>query len=204
MLAESYYTGKKSKPKLMKLTFGDVEKVVYKIDIADEEYEICESFSSNMWANKKTGTYGRGLANTKEDPYKVERTGKIGELAFSKVFGLPVDFTYREGGDKYDFIDASNKTIDIKTSMKRPWYDAGLIRATNEGKIPMNLNCDLYVFAYLLLDEKSKKQASVILIGASEKEEIIKREKFPARKGSHLNYEVPYKEMISIRDLKLS
>lgn len=201
MPEEKFYTGKKVKPSLMKLTFGDIEKVVYKVDVVGDEYEMCNDFSSNMWANKKTGFYGRGMINSKDDPHKAERIGKLGEMAFSKVFGFPVDFTYREGGDKYDFVCNKFK-VDVKTSSKRPWYEAGLITATNKNGNPMELKSDIYIFGYVMLEDREKKISSIILVGGCDKETVINRPMSKAKVGNHLNYEILYKESTSIKDIK--
>jgi hypothetical protein len=33
---------------------------------------------------------------------KVTRIGLLGQMAFAKIFNQPMDFEYREKGDKYD------------------------------------------------------------------------------------------------------
>ncbi len=97
-------TPKCTKPKLVKYTFKDLERIAFKVDIVGEEYDMCVDFSKNMWANKKKGEWGRGMMNTDADPYKTERTGIIGEMGYAKLENIPVDMMYREGGDDYDFI----------------------------------------------------------------------------------------------------
>ena len=70
------------------------------VDIPKEEYLIVENLY--MWCSSKPGNYGRGIANTDNDPKKVERTGKLGEIALAKIFKLPVDIEYKTHGDKTD------------------------------------------------------------------------------------------------------
>ena len=44
-----------------------------------------------------------------------ERAGKLGEVAFSHVFGYPVDWHIHAGGDKgIDFTLSNGETVDVK------------------------------------------------------------------------------------------
>lgn len=207
MTVEHFYTPEKTKPVLNKLVFEEVEKVVYSIVVENEEYEKCVEASGNMWANEKTGVYGGGMLNTKNDPRRTERIGKLGEMAFSKIFSIPIDLTYRRGGDKQDFLTSDSKKINIKTASEKKSYNCGLVKATNDnGTKLIPLSCDIYVFAYVAYDNRDKNEASVVVIGYMEKEEIEKKTPVPARNkfASHLNYEVPFVELKPIKDLKFA
>ena len=200
MLQESFYTGKQIKPKLIKFTHDDVEKIAYNIMIEADEYDICVEAAQNMWANKKKGSYGKGLANTEDDPYKSERTGKLGEMAFSKLYQFPVDLTYREGGDDQDFV-CNGAKINIKTSTKKPWYASGLVTAGHyrgTEYVPLEIKHDYFIFGYIEMEDKKSKKASVVFVGGCPKETLVNREIKRAIKGSHMNYQIPYSELTDI------
>jgi hypothetical protein len=200
MLMEKFYTGRQTKPKLIKFTHNDLEKIAYKVCIEPDEYKICVESASNMWANKKKGSYGKGLVNTEDDPYRTERTGKLGEMAFSKLFQFPVDLTYREGGDDQDFI-CNGMKLNIKTSTKKPWYMAGLVTAGHyrgSNFVPLEIKHDYYVFGYIEMEDKKANTASIVFVGGCDKKTLINREVKRAIKGSHMNYQIPYSELVDI------
>lgn len=200
MPEEKFYTGRLVKPKLIKFTHQDSEKIAYKVCIEADEYNLCVESAQNMWANKKKGSYGKGLANTEDDPYRTERTGKLGEMAFSKLYQLPVDMSYREGGDDQDFV-FNGKKINIKTSTKKPWYAAGLVTAGHyRGTefVPLQIKHDYYVFGYLEMEDKKANIASVVFVGGCDKNTLVNREIKRAIKGYHMNYQIPYLELTDI------
>lgn len=200
MLIEEYYTGKPIKPKVIKLTDENFERIVYKIVIEPDEYKLCVESAQNMWANKKKGAYGKGLVNTEDDPYKTERTGKLGEMAFSKMYQLPMDLSYREGGDNQDFICDGIK-VNVKTSTKKPWYCAGLVTAGHyrgTDFVPLEIKHDYYVFGYVEMEDKKTSTASIVLVGGCDKATLINREIKRAIKGYHMNYQIPYAELTEI------
>ena len=43
-----------------------------------------------------------------------ERAGKLGEVAFGRCFGYPVDWSVHDGGDGYDFLLWDGTTVDVK------------------------------------------------------------------------------------------
>lgn len=201
-------TPKHTKPKLVKYTFKDLERIAFKVDIVGEEYDMCVDFSKNMWANKKKGEWGRGMMNTDADPYKTERTGIIGEMGYAKLENIPVDMMYREGGDDYDFV-RNDKKINIKTSHKEPWYQSGLVKAgyyrTKDGQtefISLEIKHDYFVFGFLTLDDIKNRMASVIFVGGCDKETLINRELKKAIKGSHMNYQIHFNDLTEMRDIK--
>lgn len=183
---------------MYKPTKSIIDKLeTFEVEITKEEYQRCEKQSTNMWANQKTGLYGSGLANSEKDPRIAERYGNLGEIAFAKVFGLEVDFSYKLGGDKQDFI-LLNASVNVKNATHN--YGAGLICAISEKgrKLPLN---DIYVFSFTANENRNAKQAKVIIVGWELKDNIIKRPTVPARKGNHRNYDIPYNELKPISKL---
>jgi hypothetical protein len=179
---------------------GKCTKNVYIVNVNPQQYDICSVASQNMWANKKKGRYGSGLLNTKEDPYKTERTGRLGEMAFGILINQNIDAEYKHLGDTQDFT-INNKKFDIKTAAKKPKYLCGLIRAQTESGKFLDLTSDTYVFGYVILDDILKKVAQISLVGYMNKGDIIKLEMKPAKMGFHKNYEIPYKDTQDIGDL---
>jgi len=171
-----------------------------KILLEKDDYEKAISSSQNMWCSSKQSFYGRGLLNTKDDPYKTERTGKLGEIALSKILNVEPDLSYRKHGDKSDFY-INNKHIDIKTAARFPKYQAGLIYALNEFGKPVKIKSDIYVFGYIENDDLSNKIANIVLLGFQLKENIIQLPMVPAKYGKHLNYEIKYDTLIDIDKL---
>lgn len=170
------------------------------VDIFKPEYKLCEESAANMACSKKTGQYGRGAKNTKEDPIKVERTGRLGEKAFEKLTGLPADFSYREFGDKYDFYVDKDCKIDVKTSMNGQ-NECCFIFAIDEKGKKKKLTSDVFVFSYLSKEDPLNKTASVVFVGYLKKEDV---EKIPITKsnlGNFYNYKIPFKDLKPINNL---
>lgn len=181
-----------------KAIFDGNFKKIYNVYINPDEYEICVKAAANMWANKKTGSdYNKGLINTKQDPHRAERTGKLGEMAMGKIVGLPMDTEYRQFGDEQDFIYRNNK-INVKCTSEYPSYEAGLTRCLSDKGFPIELVQDIYVYGYLKNENRQSKEANAVIIGYQTKEFIEKLEKVKARKGLHRNHEIPYADLICI------
>jgi hypothetical protein len=170
------------------------------VHIAPETYQLCEVSSDNMDCNHKTGAWGSGARNHPTDPRKVERTGRLGEAAFSEVFKVPVDYSYIEKGDECDFHVGDFK-VDVKTALEdRP---RGLVRATNHRQEPLEQKSDWYIFGYVLKDDRENKTATMRLVGGITKENMMNREtiKAYAKNTTHLNYEVHFRELVPVREL---
>ena len=176
------------------LDLGDYQKEVWRVDLCEADIVLARNLSSEMWVNTKKGEWGSGLINTKDDPYRAERIGRMGEIAFSKLTGLPVNISYIKGGDKCDFTLEDGRTVNIKTAAKLYEYRAGLIRATTSNLNRVVLHNDLYIFSYV-------DDVAVIIVGYQTRGNIELRQMSEAKKGSHLNYEIPYSELCSIDDL---
>ena len=163
---------------------------VFSVDITQNDYQVCDNFI--MWGSTKKGKWGEGLINSEEDKKKAERTGLLGEMAFAKVFGLPVNIDYCEGGKDYDFILSCVIKIDVKTAARRPKYNAGLVRCNK-------LKADIYVFAYIKDENRDEKTATVILVGWDYASNIMRQKRNRAKIGYHENYELDYANLLPIK-----
>jgi len=149
-----------------------------------------------MWCSEKSGSYGKGLANTQKDPLRVERTGRLGEMALAKVAGLCVDLEYKENGDEYDFC-VGGVSIDIKTSTRCTGY--GLIYANSYWSNRKQRLSDRYVFAYVENDNQQERVAEVILVGYIKSPLLKNRPTVPGfKRGGHMNYLIYYHECLPI------
>jgi len=193
------YTPSQVQPVKKTIVNGDKEVEVFEVVVEGEEYEKCEAQSTNMWANSKTGEWGSGLMNNKDDPRKTERTGNLGEMAFAKVFNLPVDFSYKRGGDDQDFMLFGKHSLNIKNAARN--YGQALVKAVTDTGYPVPPKNDIYVFSYIASEDRENKRATVMLVGYEVKDAIVAREKVPAIKGKHLNYAIPYNELKPISRL---
>lgn len=186
----------------IELTFDEVRKDGIVIPVSGKDYEVCEKTSSgdNYWANSKKGSYGKGLGRTKSDPYKPVRTGLLGQMAYTKLFGGSVDLQYRKGGDKYDALLCGKYLLDIKCAMRN--YGAGLIYHKNEWGKEIPLDKDIYIFGFIDSEDRKAKICRVVFVGFALKYDIKKCEIKSGRRGNgHLNYEVPFSSLRNINDL---
>jgi hypothetical protein len=177
----------------------------YKIFINSDDYVLCETYAKNMSCHSKPGTYGSGLLNNKNDPYKTERTGKLGEMALSKLLKLDVDGEYRKYGDEYDF-KVKNCKIDIKTKSPNNYINkTGYITAINENGYKLPLKSNIYVFCYLEYDDVVNKNAVVIIQGWIHSDEITNLIPVPSplRYAKHKNYEIDLTKLKPIDELLL-
>ena len=167
------------------------------VDICGDEYQMCINSSGNFWANEKEGgEWDPGLISVEGDEHKPVRTGLLVEVAFAKLFGVPVNFEYSFGGVANDF-SFGNLTVDTKCA--RYNYGAGLIRAEDEWGRKTPLVSDVYAFGYIIEEDRVNLKVQVALVGSIPKEDV---EGYPikkARKGKHKNYDIPYKELIPIQ-----
>lgn len=170
------------------------KKKCYIVEVKDKDYEICSEASGNLWANSKTGYYGSGILNKKDDPHRTERIGLLGEMAFSKITNLPYDFTYKVRGKPQDF-NFDDYSIDVKTSAKYPAFEAGLIYAQNEKGKLVKIKPDYFVFSFLMEEDREKKFAKLCFLGYIKKKHLENLEMVKARQGFHMNYEIPFIEL---------
>ncbi len=165
------------------------------VEIGPEDYQIAEEAAKNMWCHSKKGFYGKGILNSAKDPYKTERIGKLGEMAFSKKFGYPMNNEYVKGGTAHDFTMKNGATIDVKTAAFYPDYKAGLIYAANAAGELVKLKSDIYVFFFLLQELKKEKTACVAMVGFCTKFFALQQELSPAIRGNHYNYMLAYDKL---------
>lgn len=178
------------------LNSGKIIKCI-SVDLPENDYVLCEQASQNMWCSKKKGTYGKGLINTENDPYKVERIGRLGEKAFEKLTGLSCDFSYINQGDEYDFIIGNDK-IDVKTSSSISKNECGYIMAINEYGIKKELTSNIFIFSYLSNESIQTRSAQIIFLGFVFLDNIIKKPLEKSKYANHFNYVVKYDELLPI------
>jgi hypothetical protein len=176
-----------------------------KVFINLSEYSSCEDFSQSCWTTEKIKNnsgdkYSVGVCSAEDDPYFPIRVGKLGEVAFSKYFGLKVDFGYKYRGDSFDF-KLGHFTVDIKTSIKN--YGKGFIYCKSSTGCNIPINKDIYVFSYLEQEDRVNKFANICLVGYCIKKDI---KYFPVRQGykgsNHRNYEISFDKLVDIQNLK--
>lgn len=176
------------------------------VKINGEQYQACVDQSERMWAKKKTGFYGKGIKNSDDDPYRVQRAGCLGEMALAIVIGLEPNFEYIHGGDREDFILNDGSRIDIKIAFKD--YGANCIKFINEWGKPVFSSekppCDFYVGAVLESDDPQKSEAIVNIKGFINKEEfealpVVK----PRAPGTWRNKELIHKDLHPITELPI-
>lgn len=196
MSVEIYLPKAIQEPQVVKRVFGGKEKDCVVVEISDEEYEVCEKASQggNFWGNSKPGAYGAGLGKTDADKFKPARTGLLGQMAYGKLFGEPVDLVYRKGGDKQDNLLGGKYKVDVKCPMRN--YEKGLIYHTNEWGKRIPLDKDIYVFGFIQSEDRENQKATVVMTGFALKQDVEQCEVQPGIKGNgHLNYEIPFSSL---------
>jgi hypothetical protein len=138
-----------------------VSRECFRVVVDGDTYVRCVVSSYNRWSNKKKGTFGRGIANTKKDPSRVERMGMLGEAAVGIVFRKEPDYDYKELGDKLDF-PLLGKTADVKCCMPENKNCMVVrIRCETENRIPIAIDKDIYIAAYC--EEETPFSAVIVL-----------------------------------------
>lgn len=194
-----FFPRKILQPQIIKRSFDEVEKECITVRIGEREYEACAVASSKFWGNSKPGAYGAGLGRTDDDPYKPARVGLLGQMAFGKLTGLPVDIEYRQGGDSQDVL-FTNYKFDIKCAMR--YRSDILIYHTNEWGRKIPLDKDIYVCGYLERENYAINEAVVHMVGFALQKDILTCEVEPGRKGKgHLNYVLQMKKLRPIIEL---
>lgn len=152
-----------------------------------------------MACGKKCTAYGKGIINSGGDPFKVQRTGFLGEAAFSIWSSLPLDLSYKPGGDKCDFI-IHGHSLDVKCAYRN--YQMNLIvrKETNDGKF--HELKDIYVGSYIVYDFPIHWAAQVCLLGYNVKEQIKKVPVTPSSRGVHLNTKLFHRDLRPLSRLK--
>lgn len=188
-----------TQPQIVKRLFNGKEKDCIIVEVEDDEYVACDNASRNFWSSSKKGMYGKGLLNSENDPYKTERIGLLGQMAFAKLIDEPVDLIYRLGGDKQDNLILGKFKLDMKCAARN--YGANLIQKTNEFGKEQKIDKHVYVGSFVDSDKFEEKKAKIILVGYCLQKDIFEAKIAPARKGKHINYEIPFEEMRPIAKL---
>jgi len=81
------------------------------VAFTDEDFRRVEAFVEQIVAQKPNE---RRTDLSADDRLTNEVVGKLGEVAFSHHFGLPVDWEVRRGGDDWDFELPNGETVDVK------------------------------------------------------------------------------------------
>ena len=198
MSLEVYYPKLIENPHTVTKMFDGEGKECFVIDISGNDYKVCEQTScgNNFWGNSKPGAYGAGLGSTSDDKYKPARTGLLGQMAFGKLFGEPVDLVYRKGGDKQDNLIGKYKW-DMKCAMYK--RENTYIYHTNEWGKRMPVDKHIYVMSYIDSEDRINSSAKVVIVGFMLNEHVKECGIAPGKKGKgHLNYEVPFRDLLSI------
>jgi hypothetical protein len=88
------------------------------ISLNREEIAKAREFAHKINSlNKNPNGYINGFrTKDKNNKFKVNFVGKLGEITVGKFLDLPVNFELKKGNDgKYDFIH-NGETVDVKTS----------------------------------------------------------------------------------------
>lgn len=170
------------------------------IEIAPEDYTICDKASRDYWSSSKGGKYGRGILNTEGDPFRTERIGLLGEMAFARFFGLEIKIEYKKHGDDYDFLLANGKTVDVKTASRN--YGAVLVQYENShGRVTFKPK-DIYVGAYLSSENIEQSSAEIELVGFTTVEFVVGLTQVKSKVGRWTNYEIPFSSLRSLSELR--
>lgn len=186
-------------PKIVKRVFNKEEKDCILVEIEGDEYIACDNASRNFFASQKKGNYGKGLLNTEDDPYRTERIGYLGQMAFGKLIDEPVDLVYRKGGDKQDNIIANNVKVDMKCASRN--YGSNLIQKTSEYGVRQKIDKQVYVSSFLESENREEKKAEVLLVGYALKKDVLGSEVEKSPIGEHFNYKIPFEGMKPISRL---
>jgi hypothetical protein len=188
-----------TQPQVVKRLFNGKEQDCILVEVEGDEYTACDNASRNFWGSSKKGTYGKGLLNSENDPCKTERMGLLGQMAFGKLTDEPVDLVYRHGGDKQDNLILGKYKLDIKCAARN--YGANLIQKTNEFGKEQKIDKHIYVGSFLNSEDREEKKAEILLVGFCLRKDVLDAKVAPARKGRHINYEIPFEEMRPINNL---
>lgn len=188
-----------TQPQVVKRLFNGKEQECILVEVKGDEYTACDNASRNFWGSSKKGTYGKGLLNSENDPHKTERIGLLGQMAFGKLTDEPVDLVYRHGGDKQDNLILGKYKLDMKCAARN--YGANLIQKTSEFGKEQKIDKHIYVGSFLDSENREEKKAEILLVGFCLQKDVLNAKVAPARKGNHINYEIPFEEMRPISNL---
>lgn len=171
--------------------------------VEGEDYDEVLKTSDFMscYGGHRRGEWASGYMNTKDDPKRAQRTGRIGEVAFAKLMHLQVDGEYRYDGDEYDF-KIHGKTIDVKTSFAHG--DPYRTMKTTDKGVECHYDCDYYIFCYRDYDHYPYKKESLIIFDGYVLGKDIRDGKFAFDETNSAvlayNYLIPYRSLIPFKE----
>ena len=140
------------------LMIGDVIRECFRVRIGKEDIKYYSEKGNNysIWEKEKSD-YRDATPNALP-------VGILGELAFAKVFNMPMDTDYKRGGDRCDFIINKNIKVDVKTSMTWKKYKSPkcFVRVGEKGK-EYPIDKDIYVTN--ILEEFGDDKCIISLVG---------------------------------------
>jgi len=164
---------------------------------------LAKRFSKKeLWSKRDNKFYkwGAGMINTETMPYKAEFVGILGEIAFSKISGLPVDSEYRRKGNSYDFntqINTSKRDVNIEVKTRLRDYGDVYVKRYDDNNRLVTLKSDIYVFCHIkttwnkiekaILKHEEIDNIKINIDGVISKKRLEKQEIKPAFNGSHKN-----------------
>jgi len=156
----------------------------------------CKEASKSRWASSKSGSYGKGVLNTFDDPYRTERVGLLGEAAYGLFIGRPedTDFSYIQGGDTADFKHGKFK-VDMKCASRN---SGKVLVAKFANSKEYKVDKDIYVAGYMVSD--TGEVASVELVGWCYKAQVLKSP-VEKGKGDWYNYVLYYDKLKPMDEL---
>lgn len=164
--------------------------------VSGHSYTQALTFSTNRWSqNKSRSFYNNGILNTAEDPAKAERVGLLGEIAVASLIGSEVNFSYVHGGDGHVDMEVNGWKLESKCAARD--YGAGLIYSVNAQGRHIPLVSDLYVFSYLVSEDKTEGTALIEMCGWCNRETIESQPlvKGRRRESLHYNREIGYSDL---------
>jgi hypothetical protein len=131
--------------------------------------------------------------NSSVDPKRVERTSRLGELAFAKVFpGLGMNIRYKKGGDRSDFL-LGCFSVDVKTAVENKGVNC--IQVVNDRGIRTDLKSDIYVGSFIERDLRNHGFADVVLVGWTWRGSLEGLPDTRGRRGNWLNKEMMFADL---------
>jgi len=186
-----YYPEFITEPKIQRYFWDGYPKDCIIVDLSGEEYAVCDAASNHMACNYKKGTYGRGMANTKDDKRRVERTGLLGQMGLAKLIHEPCDLKYRPRGDEQDFLVLDKFKLDVKCACYD--YKCNLIKKMDEEGKPQIIDKHIYISSYMQEEDRKAGTCQIHFVGFFTLNDVLKSRVARGRKGSHINYEIYFR-----------
>lgn len=180
---------------IKKLRFKPTRRAAFQkecavVHINEEALWKCRN-APKRWSDRPDSQYTRGFSP------ETHLLGCLGEVALGTILNRPVDLRYKKKGDSFD-NELNDITFNIKLSQYKGRELLVIVRDNDRG-IDYPLNQDCFIGATLL--ESSPTEAVVAVLGWTTKSRLEKLPSVPGKRGNHLNKEVAYEDLFSIRRL---